>query len=75
MAFRPRAGIIKAPKPKSSTRGATFVISPGTRELMVPNIDAALDTADWRGWVLVDLLDELGESASIDCSNRRLVIR
>lgn len=49
----PNAGTIIAPKPKSNTKGATLVISPGTSEPRVPSIVAV----DWRDWVAV-LLDE-----------------
>lgn len=53
----PSEGIISAPKPNKSTNGATFVIRPGTSEPMVPNMDAAAETLDWRDCVPVCWLD------------------
>ena len=41
---------MSAPKPKRITKGAMFVMSPGTREPIVPIIEAA----DWRAWALLE---------------------
>lgn len=49
----PSDGIISAPKPNRSTKGATFVIRLGTSDPMAPSMDAAAETLDWRDCVPV----------------------
>ena len=58
IALMPSAGIMRAPSPNRSTKGATFVMSPGTSEPSAPIMEAALETEDWRAIVAV-LLDDL----------------
>lgn len=70
--FRPSAGIMSAPMPNSSTKGATLVISEGTSWPSAPRTAAAFDTADCLGWLdfpVAVLVDEaLEESALAGCS-------
>lgn len=49
----PSDGIMSAPMPNKSTKGATLVMRPGTSEPIVPNMEAAAETLDWRACVPV----------------------
>lgn len=62
MAPIPSAGIMSAPRPNSTTSGATLVSRPGTSEPRAPITEAAAETGDWRAWVAVVLAGPGAES-------------
>lgn len=56
--MKPSWGIISAPRPTSRSRGATFVIRPGTSEPIAPTIADAAEIGDCLAWVAFDWLEE-----------------